>query len=199
MSPETIYQSLYVQSRGAFQTGFDEVPEDRAGAAAPLPAGAGKRRNQIPDMINISERPAEADDRAVPGHWEGDLILGKNNLSAIGTLVERTTGYTMLVHLPDGYKAEQVRDALAEKIKTIPDILKASLTSDQGIEMRDWKPVSVAADIDIYFWTRTHRGNAPPTRTPTGCYAVLPQRPDLSVTAPSTSSRSPPTRPTARR
>ena len=102
-------------------------------------------------MINISERPAEADDRAVPGHWEGDLILGKNNLSAIGTLVERTTGYTMLVHLPDGHNAEQVRDALTKKIQTIPDILRASLTWDQGIEMRDWKQVSVAADIDIYF------------------------------------------------
>ena len=115
-----------------------------------MPPGQ-QRRNQIPDMINITERPAEADDRAVPGHWEGDLILGKNNLSAIGTLVERTTGYTMLVHLPDGYKAEQVRDALTKKIKTIPDILRASLTWDQGIEMRDWKQVSVAADIDIYF------------------------------------------------
>ena len=78
-------------------------------------------------MINISERPAEAEDRAVPGHWEGDLIIGKNNLSAIGTLVERTTGYTMLVHLPEGYKAEQVRDALTEKIETIPEMLRASL------------------------------------------------------------------------
>ena len=102
-------------------------------------------------MINISERPAEADDRAVPGHWEGDLIIGKNNASAIGTLVERTTGYTMLVHLPDGYKPEQVRDALAAKIQTIPEILRASLTWDQGPEMRDWQQVSVAADIDIYF------------------------------------------------
>ena len=102
-------------------------------------------------MINITERPAEADDRAVPGHWEGDLILGKNNLSAIGTLVERTTGYTMLVHLPNGYKTEQVRDALTQKIKTIPDILRASLTWDQGAEMGAWKEVSVAADIDIYF------------------------------------------------
>ena len=102
-------------------------------------------------MINISERPAEADDRAVPGHWEGDLIIGKNNATAIGTLVERTTGYTMLMHLPDGYKPEQVRDALASKIQTIPEILRASLTWDQGPEMRDWKQVSVAADIDIYF------------------------------------------------
>ena len=150
VSPETIYQSLYVQSRGALRRDLTKCL--RTGRALRRPARqAGKRRNQIPDMINIAERPAEANDRAVPGHWEGDLIIGKNNQSAIGTLVERTTGYTMLVHLPDGYKPEQVRDALTEKIQTIPEILRASLTWDQGIEMRDWQHVSVAADIDIYF------------------------------------------------
>jgi IS30 family transposase len=150
VSAETIYQSLYVQARGALRRDLTRCL--RTGRALRRPRRRpGQRRNQIPDMINITERPAEADDRAVPGHWEGDLILGKNNLSAIGTLVERTTGYTMLVHLPDGYKAEQVRDALTEKIKTIPDILRASLTWDQGIEMHEWKEVSVAADIDIYF------------------------------------------------
>jgi IS30 family transposase len=150
VSAETIYQSLYVQARGALRRDLTKCL--RTGRALRRPRRRpGQRRNQIPDMINIAERPAEADDRAVPGHWEGDLILGKNNLSAIGTLVERTTGYTMLVHLPDGYKAEQVRDALTEKIKTIPEILRASLTWDQGIEMHQWKEVSVAADIDIYF------------------------------------------------
>ena len=102
-------------------------------------------------MINISERPGEAADRAVPGHWEGDLIIGRANASAIGTLVERTSGYTMLVHLPGGYRPEQVRDALTEKIKTLPEVLRASLTWDQGVEMRDWKSVSIDADIDIYF------------------------------------------------
>jgi IS30 family transposase len=147
---ETIYQSLYVQSRGALRRDLTKCL--RTGRALRRPGRRpGQRRNQIPDMINISERPAAVEDRAVPGDWEGDLILGKNNLSAIGTLVERDTGYTMLVHLPDGYKAEQVRDALTQKIKTIPDILRASLTWDQGIEMRDWKQISVAADIDIYF------------------------------------------------
>ena len=150
VSTETIYQSLYIQFRGALRRDLTKCL--RTGRALRRPCRqAGRRKNRIPDMINISERPAEADDRAVPGHWEGDLILGKNNLSAIGTLVERTTGYTMLVHLPDGYKAEQVRDALAAKIQTLPEILRASLTWDQGVEMRDWKQVSVAADIDIYF------------------------------------------------
>ena len=150
VSTETIYQSLYIQSRGALRRDLTKCL--RTGRALRRPCRqAGRRKNRIPDMINISERPAEADDRAAPGHWEGDLILGKNNLSAIGTLVERTTGYTMLVHLPDGYKAEQVRDALAAKIQTLPEILRASLTWDQGVEMRDWKQVSVAADIDIYF------------------------------------------------
>ena len=102
-------------------------------------------------MINISDRPAEAKDRAVPGHWEGDLIIGKNNQSAIGTLVERTTNYTMLVHLPEGYKPEQVRDGLAAKIKTLPEALRRSLTWDQGTEMRDWKQVRVDAGIEIFF------------------------------------------------
>jgi transposase, IS30 family len=150
VSAETIYQSLYVQSRGALRRDLTKCL--RTGRALRRPRRRpNQRRNQIPDMINISERPAAVEDRAVPGDWEGDLILGKNNLSAIGTLVERATGYTMLVHLPDGYQAEQVRDALIAKIQTIPDILRASLTWDQGIEMRDWKQVSVATDIDIYF------------------------------------------------
>ncbi len=150
VSAETIYQSLYVQSRGALRRDLTKCL--RTGRALRRPCRhPGQRKNRIPDMINITQRPAEADDRAVPGHWEGDLIIGKSNQTAIGTLVERTTGYTMLVHLPDGYKAEQVRDALTEKIKTIPEILRASLTWDQGPEMRDWKEVSVAADIDIYF------------------------------------------------
>jgi hypothetical protein len=87
-------------------------------------------------MINISQRPPEVADRAVPGHWEGDLVIGKRNLTAIGTLVERTTGYTMLLHLPDGYRPEQVRDALAQKIQTLPETLRGSFTWDQGRDTR---------------------------------------------------------------
>ena len=150
VSHETIYQSLYVQSRGALRRELTACL--RTGRAMRRPSRkAGQRKNRIPGMINISERPAEAGDRAVPGHWEGDLIIGKRNLSAIGTLVERTTGYTMLLHLPDGYQPEQVRDALAAKIQTLPAALRRSLTWDQGPEMRDWQDVSVAAGIEIYF------------------------------------------------
>ena len=148
--PETIYQSLYVQSRGALKR--ELTRRLRTGRAMRRPSRkVGQRKNRIPDMVNISERPPEAEDRAVPGHWEGDLIIGKRNQSAIGTLVERTTNYTMLVHLPDGYQPEQVRDALAGKIQCLPEVLRASLTWDQGPEMRDWKQVKVASDIDIYF------------------------------------------------
>ena len=150
VSPETIYQSLYVQSRGALRR--DLTVCLRTGRALRRPSRkVGQRKNRIPNMINIAERPPEVEDRAVPGNWEGDLIIGKQNQTAIGTLVERTTGYVMLLHLPDGYKPEQVRDALAAKIKTLPDSLRLSLTWDQGPEMRDWKHVSIDADIDIYF------------------------------------------------
>ena len=150
VSTETIYQSLYVQSRGALKR--DLTRYLRTGRAVRRPSRkVGQRKNRIPNMINIAERPAEAEDRAVPGHWEGDLIIGRKNLSAIGTLVERTSNYTMLLHLPDGYTPELVRDALAAKIKTLPEVLRASLTWDQGPEMRDWKQVAVAADIDIFF------------------------------------------------
>ena len=102
-------------------------------------------------MSNISKRPPEAEDRAVPGHWEGDLIIGKSNQSAIGTLVERSTNYTMLVHLPDGYTAEKTRDAQTAKIKTLPNALRTTLTWDQGVEMREWKRVVIDASIQIYF------------------------------------------------
>ena len=164
VSTETLYQSLYVQSRGALKRDLTRCL--RTGRAVRKPCRKpGQRKNRIPNMINISERPAEANDRAVPGHWEGDLIIGRKNLSAIGTLVERTTNYTMLLHLPDGYTPELVRDALAAKIKTLPEVLRASLTWDQGPEMGKWKQVAVDADIDIFFcdphapWQRASNEN----------------------------------------
>jgi IS30 family transposase len=150
VSPETIYQSIYVQSRGALRR--DLAVCLRTGRAVRRPSRkVGQRKNRIPNMINIAERPPEVEDQAVPGNWEGDLIIGKQNQTAIGTLVERQTGYTMLLHLPDGSKPEQVRDVLAAKIKTLPDSLRLSLTWDQGPEMREWRHVSIDAGIDIYF------------------------------------------------
>jgi transposase, IS30 family len=150
VSAETIYQSLYVQSRGALKRELTRYL--RTGRALRKPGRqVGQRKNRIPDMINISQRPPEADDRAVPGHWEGDLLIGKRNQTAIGTLVERASGFAMLVPLPDGYKPEHVAPALAAKVQTLPEALRRSLTWDQGPEMRDWKQVHVDAGIDVFF------------------------------------------------
>ena len=150
VSTETIYQSLYVQSRGALRRELTRCL--RTGRALRQPGRrTGQRKNRIPDMINIAQRPPEASDRAVPGHWEGDLLIGKRNATAIATLVERATGYAMLVQLPDGYKPEQVAPALAAKVKTLPEALRRSLTWDQGPEMRDWKQVRVDTGIEVYF------------------------------------------------
>jgi len=151
VSPETIYQSLYVQSRGALRRELAVCLRTGRALRQPNRQGGQRKNRVLPDMVNIAERPAVAEDRAVPGHWEGDLIIGKRNASAIGTLVERTTGYTMLVHLPSGYKPEQVAPALAAKIQTLPQALRGSLTWDQGVEMRNWKQVAVATDIEIFF------------------------------------------------
>ena len=102
-------------------------------------------------MVMISERPADIEDRAVPGHWEGDLIIGKNNKSAIGTLVERSTRYVELLHLPDGYGAEQVRTAMAAKIRMLPEHLRRSLTWDQGREMAEHVQFTVDTGVQVYF------------------------------------------------
>ena len=99
----------------------------------------------------ISERPAEADDRAVPGHWEGDLVLGTDGRSAVGTLVERSTRFVLLLHLPADHGAEAVRDAITDKITTLPGALRRSLTWDQGIELARHAEITVAADLPVYF------------------------------------------------
>jgi transposase, IS30 family len=138
VSTETIYQSPYVTSHGALRRELTACL--RTGRKLRHPGRKpGVRKNPIPDMVNIAECPQEAGDRAVPGQWEGDVLIGKNNQTAIGTLVERATGYAMLMALPDGYKPEQVAPALATKIQTLPDTLPRSLAWDQGAGMRDWK------------------------------------------------------------
>jgi len=148
---ETIYQSLYVQSRGGLRRELTACL--RTGRAIRKPhRREGERRGRIPNMVMISERPAEADDRAVPGHWEGDLIEGSAaSGTAIGTLVERTSGFVLLVHLPDGHGADQVADAVAAAITTLPDALRRSLTWDQGREMMHHGRITDATGMQVYF------------------------------------------------
>jgi IS30 family transposase len=151
VSHETIYQSLYVQSRGALRRELTACL--RTGRAVRRPKRrADERRGRLKDMIMISERPAEVADRSVPGHWEGDLILGANNASAIGTLVERATRYVMLLHLPQGYRPEQVQQAMVAQMSGLPRHLRASLTWDQGKEMARHAQIRVELDdMPIYF------------------------------------------------
>jgi IS30 family transposase len=152
VSHETIYKALYVQGKGELRRELSACL--RTGRALRKPRGRARcdeRRGRIPGMINISERPAEAADRAVPGHWEGDLIIGKNQASQIGTLVERSTGFVQLLHLPARRDAETVAEAMTAMIKTLPEALRRSLTWDQGVEMHQHARISIDADIDIYF------------------------------------------------
>ena len=150
ISHETIYISLYVQGRG----------ELRRELAACLRTGRAKRvarnrleapRGAIADMVPISERPPSASDRAVPGSWEGDLIIGKGGRSAVGTLVERTSRFVMLLHLPDGRSAEEVREAMAAKISTLPEAIVRAVTWDQGKEMSQHVQFTVETGVPVYF------------------------------------------------
>jgi IS30 family transposase len=150
VSHETIYQSLFVQGRGQLRA--DLHRHLRSGRAARRPRGQHfTAKGRIRDKVMISERPAEAKDRAVAGHWEGDLIIGTASGSAIGTLVERSTRYVMLVHLPHGHSAENVRDGRFPSISTLPAHLRRSLTWDQGTEMARHREVTLATEMAIYF------------------------------------------------
>ena len=148
VSHETIYQSLYVQGRGALRRELAACL--RSGRALRRPRGSAPRPPHIRDMVMISERPAEVEDRAVPGHWEGDLIMGANNASAIATLVERSTRYVMLGKLADK-RAETVREVLTGLILRLPEELRRSLTWDQGREMAEHLRFSVETDVAVYF------------------------------------------------
>jgi len=149
VSHETIYRSLYVQGRGGLRR--ELVSSLRTGRTLRKTRRTVERRGKMAGMVNIAERPAEADDRAVPGHWEGDLITGKENKSAIGTLVERSTGYLMLLHLPDRHGANEVEAAMVETMSQLPQTLRRTLTWDQGNEMANHAAIALAAELDIYF------------------------------------------------
>lgn len=167
ISHETIYQSLYVQSRGALRRELSACLRTGRALREPRARIRAKGKKFVTDQVRISARPAEAEDRAVPGHWEGDLIIGLDR-SAVGTLVERTTRYTMLLHLPRmrghgdaprlkngpplaGHGAEAVRDAIAAKIGVLPEHLRASLTWDQGSEMAQHAQLRIETGIEVYF------------------------------------------------
>jgi IS30 family transposase len=165
ISHEAIYQSLYVQGRGALRRELTACL--RTGRALRVPRARSRRgKSFVTDEILISERPAEAADRAVPGHWEGDLILGLSS-SAIGTLVERSTRFTLLLHLPPmhgdggtrvkngpapaGHGAEAVRNAIANTVTTLPEQLRRSLTWDQGAEMAEHARLRIDIGLQVYF------------------------------------------------
>ena len=149
VSHETIYLSLYVQGRGLLRKELTKHLRRRHQIRQPQkrePTNQGK----IKDMIMISERPAEAADRAVPGHWEGDLLLGTPT-TAIGTLVERSTRFVMLFKLPSGINAESARVGLTQKILTLPENLRRSLTWDQGREMKEHARFTIETGVQVFF------------------------------------------------
>jgi transposase, IS30 family len=151
VSHETIYQAIYVQGKGNLRRELHTCL--RTGRALRKPRRRpDQRRGRLRDMVNISERPPEVADRAVPGHWEGDLLVGSTaSGSAIGTLVERTTRFAMLLYLPDGHGADAVQEAIVAKMAQLPAILRKTLTWDQGKEMANHVTIAAAADLDIYF------------------------------------------------
>jgi transposase, IS30 family len=149
VSYETIYQSIYVQGKGELRAELARCL--RSGRAQRRGADRLERRGGIPGMVTISQRPAEVADRAVPGHWEGDLIIGKNSKSAVATLVERQTRFALVLPLPDGHGAEAVRAAITEAVKDLPAELVRSLTWDQGKEMAQHLAFSVDTGVAVYF------------------------------------------------
>jgi len=150
VSHETIYQSLFVQTRGALRRELARCL--RTGRAHRQPRRpTPSRQGHMPDMVLIKDRPADVTDRAVPGHWEGDLIIGKTGGSAIGTLIERQSRYVMLLNLPDGRGAEPVRTALAAKIGELPEQLRRSVTWDRGKEMAEHVQFSIDTGVQVYF------------------------------------------------
>jgi transposase, IS30 family len=151
VSHEAIYQALYIQGRGSLRRDLHQCLRTKR-AIRRSQHRPEERRGRIPGMVMISERPAEVADRAVPGHWEGDLIIGSTaSGSAIGTLVERSTRFVMLLHLPDNHGALAVQEAIVSKMIELPEHLRRSLTWDQGKEMSNHLAIAAATDLDIYF------------------------------------------------
>lgn len=151
VSHETLYQSLYVQTRGQLRADLHKCLSTKRSTRKPRGL-AGRSGVYTPgEIFTISDRPAEAGDRAVPGHWEGDLIMGAGNRSAIGTLVERSTRFTILLHLPGDHTADTVAAAMIEAMGELPDHLRRSITWDRGSEMANWKHIKMQLGTPVYF------------------------------------------------
>lgn len=150
VSHETIYLSLFVQSRGALRKELTHYLRTGRGTRRPLGHTVMNGQGQLRGTVHISERPADADDRAVPGHWEGDLLCGKAG-TAIATLVERSTRFAILIALPDGHTADVVADALTARIVTLPQQLRRSLTWDHGKEMAEHARFTIESGLPVYF------------------------------------------------
>ncbi len=150
VSHETIYQALYVQTRGSLRADLHR----RLSLKRPhrVSRGRGRRANSpYTEAFTISQRPAEAADRAVPGHWEGDLIVGPESKSAIGTLVERSTRFTILLHLPGSHDAHTVAEAMIAEMRHLPEHLRRSITWDRGVELADYARIQVALETKLFF------------------------------------------------
>ncbi|WP_184830367.1 IS30 family transposase [Kribbella solani] len=151
VSHETIYQALYVQTRGQLRQDLHRQLSLRRTARKPRGGDHRQARNPYREAFTISQRPAEATDRAVPGHWEGDLIIGTGNRSAVGTLVERTTRFTILLHLPGQHDADTVAETMITQMRTLPDHLRRSLTWDRGRELAAYRRIQLDLNMPVYF------------------------------------------------
>ena len=180
VSHETIYRSLFIQTRGALRrelTAYLRTGRTQRRARTRVPAGG-----RLRDMVLLVDRPAEAADRAVPGHWEGDLILGRGGRSAIGSVVERRSRYVVLLHLPHGRTAAHVRQALAARMTTLPTQLRRTLTWDQGKEMAEHVQFRIETGIPIYFCDPRSPWQRPTSENTNGLLRqYFPKAADLTV------------------
>jgi IS30 family transposase len=151
VSHETIYQALYVQTRGSLRKDLAAQLLTKRRARKPHGTVDGRGKSLYREAFTISQRPAEVADRAVPGHWEGDLILGTGNGSAVGTLVERSTRFVILLHLPGRHDAESVAEAMIREMGKLPEHLRQSLTWDRGVELARYRDIEVELEMPIYF------------------------------------------------